>query len=407
MFKLAFRNTLRNKRRTVITAISIFIAIFVILFSMSFLYSTIDKMKENEKLYSTGDIRIRTKKYSDYETLMPLQFYIRDFDSIKNAILQLDGVGKVEASTRVMASLYKNGELDTVSVIGADNSSVFFSLDNMTINNGKIAKDGRKEIMATPRFLSENNLSVGDFVTVVFKTAQGGTNASTFEIVASVSYSNAEYNSSMIIVPETTLCHILNMDNETLEAFIWLDEDADLEIVQDEVLSLLKGDGIEVKNWKEISNIYPILPLYDAMIGILVVLFFFIASTLVFNTLLMSVLERKREIGTMVSLGFSRFYVSALFVIEGFIIALFGSILGVSVSKIFISFFKRHGFDLTLFGASAVQGWNFPNIIYLDLSASRYFWVVLIELVVSVLASVLAVQRIRKLEVASTLREDE
>lgn len=58
MLRLAFRNCFRNTRRTVITALSVFIASLIVIVVMAFMYSIIDDMVSNERLYSTADIRI-------------------------------------------------------------------------------------------------------------------------------------------------------------------------------------------------------------------------------------------------------------------------------------------------------------------------------------------------------------
>jgi len=405
MFKLALRNCLRNTKRSVITSLSIFIAIVVVLLSMSFLYSTIDSVIENERLYSIGDIRIREEKYSEYEALMPLQFYIKDFDSIKRNLLILPEVSSVEAAIRVAAAFYNNEELKNITIIGADSSSVFFG-DKATLNEGIIPNEGKKELLATPRFLIENKLSVGDSITIVLKTAAGGTNAATCRIVGSVSYGNAEYNIPLLIIPESTLAPLIYMKDGTLESHIWLKDGVDLSTAKDKISSILSDKGIEVKSWKEVSNIYPIMPLYDAMMALVISLFFFIASTLVFNTMMMSVLERKREISTMIALGFSRTYIQALFVLEGAIISIFGGVFGAIISKILILIFGKYGIDLTPFGADAVEGWGFPKILYVSLANYRYLQTIAIEVLVSVVAAFLASLRIRKLESAEALREE-
>lgn len=405
MIRLALRNCLRNTRRSVITGLSIFVAIFVVLIAMAFMYSAIDEMIKNERLYGIGDIRIRTEKYSEYEDLMPLQFYIEDFDAIRSELMDIDEVESVEASITTVGAFYDDGELKNTTVVGADTTSVLFG-DEAILNEGRMPEAGKKEIVATSRFLFEHGLSVGDSITIVFKTASSGSNAATCKIVGSVNYTNAEYNGSLLVIPVDTIASIMHMRGGALEGHIMLKEGIDTTAVASRIAELLDSRGIEVEEWKEASNVYSILPIYDVMIVIIIALFFFIASTLVFNTMMMSVLERKREISTMVAIGFSRRFVVALFIVEGAIIGLFGGIIGLAVGKIVISIFGYYGLDLTMFGADAVEGWSFPNVLYMSLDGYRYIEVLMIELAVSVVAALLASLRIRKLEVAEALREE-
>ena len=81
MIKLALRNCLRNRKRTIVTGLSVMLAVFVVLMIMSFMYSCFDQLAVNERKYTTGDIRIRNTRFNEFESLMPMQFFIEDYSS--------------------------------------------------------------------------------------------------------------------------------------------------------------------------------------------------------------------------------------------------------------------------------------------------------------------------------------
>lgn len=405
MLKLALKNCLRNKRRTVVTGLSIAVAVLVVVLAMGFMFTCIGGMMENERDFSLGDVRIRTRKYSEYESLMPIRFYVEDYGSLKESVLKVDGVRSVESVAKVYGSLYVDGALKGVSVIGADVGSPYIG-DGTIVNEGRLVEDGEKEALATSSFLDEYGLKVGDSMTMVFKTVAGGTNAASLRIVGSVGYCNAELNSPLVVMSSSTLNSILHIDDGALEVHVRLSDGSDVGEMVGILEGVLGNEALEVVDWRDVSAVYPILPLYIAMIGIVVVLFFFIASTLVFNTMMMSTLERRKEMGTMIALGFPRGYVMALLVLEGVAISFVFSSLGAVMGKVLIDVFGSIGLDLTAFGADAVEGWSFPNIIYTNLDGSYYFAVVAVEVVVSAIAGYLATKRVRRLEVAETLREE-
>ncbi len=405
MFRLAFRSCFRNTRRTVITALSVFIASLIVVIVTAFMITIVGDMAENEKLYSLGDIRIRNEEYSRYESLMPIQFHIDDLSDTGNTVLSVPGVESVVALSSVYASVYRDGRTKTAAVIGASENSVFFSEDAV-LNEGRMPLKGRNEAVATVRFLNEEGLSVGDEVTLLFKTVSSGSNALRVTITGSVSYLNAEYNSPLVIMGIETLDSVLHMEDGALEMLVYLEEDA----VENDVVSAIEeklgGRGLEVKTYGSLSTLAGMKVFYDVMLYIVIILFFFIASTLVFNTMMMSVLERKREIATFVALGFSRLSVILTFVLEGVIIAFIGSAAAAASGKILISYFHHAGIDLAIFGADAVEGWSFPSILYPYLEWNSYVLVSAIETAVAAAAAFLACERIRKLEVAEELREE-
>ena len=83
------------------------LAVLIVLLMMSFMYTCFDQLAENERKYSTGDIRIRNIKFNEFENLMPLQFYIEDYTSLKDELLNMDDVKSVESVFSLSSSLYK------------------------------------------------------------------------------------------------------------------------------------------------------------------------------------------------------------------------------------------------------------------------------------------------------------
>ena len=405
MIKLALRNCLRNRKRTIVTGLSVMLAVFVVLMIMSFMYSCFDQLAANERKYTTGDIRIRNTRFNEFESLMPMQFFIEDYSSLKDELMRMPEIKNVESVFSLAASVYSDGKLESTAIYASDPGSVFIG-DETILYEGRFAENGAKEVMATPLFLKHHGLSLGDSVTCVFKTAAGGTNAATFRIVGIVGYLNSEMNGNLIITTADALAPLVRMKDGALELHVWLNEGADETAEADGLNSLLSDRGLVAQSWSEISWIAPVMPLYDLMIIIIDTLFFFIASTLVFNTMMMSALERKKELATMIAIGFSRKYIMVLLVAEGLVISLISATLSALISKVMIDIFGVVGIDLTGFGIEAVEGWGFPNILYTRLAGWIYPVVILAETGVSVLAAILATMRVRKLEVAGSLREE-
>lgn len=405
MLKLAIRNCLRNKKRTTVTGLSVMLAVLIVLLMMSFMYTCFDQLAENERKYSTGDIRIRNEKFNEFENLMPIQFYIENYSELKNELLQIEGVKSVESVLSLSSSLYKDGKLESISVYGADVGSVYIG-DETILYDGRFVKNNEREVMVTPIFLSRHGLSIGDNITCIFKTATGGTNAATFKIVGIVGYLNSEMNGNVIITSADTLSSLIRIKDGALELHLWLDEGIDNIEKAKSLNKELEDKGLICQSWEEISWIYPVMPLYDVMIVIIIGLFFFIASTLVFNTMMMSTLERKKELATMIAQGFSRTYIMVLLVVEGLIISFISALFAAIISYILITIFGVIGIDLTGFGIEAVEGWGFPNILYLRLKSWLYPTIIISEMAVSAIATILATLRVRKLEVAQSLREE-
>ncbi|MBN2439712.1 MAG: ABC transporter permease [Spirochaetales bacterium] len=95
LYRIAFRNVLRNKRRSLLSGTAIAIAAMIITILLS-LYSGIGKdMEDNVYKFLTGHIRIRHNEYTANENLNPLHLSV---DHYKEILTRLDNIGTIKAS---------------------------------------------------------------------------------------------------------------------------------------------------------------------------------------------------------------------------------------------------------------------------------------------------------------------
>ncbi|MGN0907719.1 MAG: hypothetical protein ACI4NM_11280, partial [Bullifex sp.] len=138
MLKLALRNCLRNRRRSAVTGLSVLLAVLIVILLMSFMYTCFDQMADNERKFRVGDVRIRAEKYNEFESLMPLQFHIKDYGALKEELLSIPSVSGVESVLNLPASLYTDGKLASITVCGADPGSVYIG-DDTILYEGRFA----------------------------------------------------------------------------------------------------------------------------------------------------------------------------------------------------------------------------------------------------------------------------
>jgi putative ABC transport system permease protein len=83
--------------------------------------------------------------------------------------------------------------------------------------------------------------------------------------------------------------------------------------------------------------------LQRAVLGGVSLVFLIIALFGVANTLLMSVLERTREIGTLLAVGMTRAMVARLFMMEAFLQAALGAVVGLGLAELLINLARSGG----------------------------------------------------------------
>src|SRR5205823_14667528 len=104
---------------------------------------------------------------------------------------------------------------------------------------------------------------------------------------------------------------------------------------------------VEFKEWSELASFYhQVVLLYNGIFGFLGIVVFAIVVFSVANTILMSVLERTREIGTLMAIGTPRGTVWRMFLLEGLFIGLLGGVLGLMAGA--LAPFAIHHMNLVL-----------------------------------------------------------
>ncbi len=105
----------------------------------------------------------------------------------------------------------------------------------------------------------------------------------------------------------------------------------------------LKGDPLEVQDYETLNPYYgQTIGFFAAIFGFISILIGVIVLFTVGNTMSMAVVERTPEIGTLRAIGLRRSGIRKMFVVEGMLLGLLGSILGI-VAAIVLAYLINHG----------------------------------------------------------------
>jgi putative ABC transport system permease protein len=134
--------------------------------------------------------------------------------------------------------------------------------------------------------------------------------------------------------------NLLRMEgNEVSEFAVKLADFRQLESVRTEVESALAGElnqkgmpRFEVHTWEKLSPFVNIAKMIDLMTMSVRVLLVFIALISVMNVMIMAVYERIREIGAVSAMGTLPGKIRILYVTEGFLLGVIGSVVGTVLS---------------------------------------------------------------------------
>lgn len=158
-----------------------------------------------------------------------------------------------------------------------------------------------------------------------------------------------DFDSRYIIVPIDFARDLLDYSNEVSAIELKLDPVFNKNKIQEEIKKHL-GTGYEVKNrFEQQELLYKIMKSEKWAIFLILTFILIIASFNVIGSLTMLIIEKKKDIDTLRSLGTNLSVLRTIFLFEGWMISILGAILGLMTGTI-ICWIQQH------FGLIKIQG---------------------------------------------------
>ena len=89
------------------------------------------------------------------------------------------------------------------------------------------------------------------------------------------------------------------------------------------------------------------------------------------NTLIMSILERKQELGVLMAIGMVKGRVRIMIILESLIYGIIGAPIGVGLGYITVQYFTRVGVDLSAVG-TGMQAFGYDPVLYFSMDPKYY-----------------------------------
>jgi putative ABC transport system permease protein len=340
LLKIAARNVLRNKRRSTITFIGIGMGLVMIIIFQGVIGGMDTQITDNFIRAQAGHIQIHAQGYAKKARLFSLDARLGDPDALAEKVRTVPGVNDVAQRIRFGALIGTRRE--SLRVLGLaiqpDQERRIGTLSDVIVS-GSYLNDQTGYALIGKQLADDLGLKDGDVLTIVANTASGALNAIDAEIRGIFYTGYSQLDSATVVLDLTDAQTLLDMKGQVTELAIMLDNIDRTDAVAAKLAMLLADDRIEIETWKETgAAIWQLLQLRRWILGVISIIVIVIAALGIANTMLMSVFERTREIGTLMALGTTPREILALFLAESAIIGaaggLVGSALGGTVVKV-------------------------------------------------------------------------
>lgn len=407
IIKLAFRNVGRNRRRSILAFISVALSLMCIICMQAWISGIMGSVVKNYTKNETGHIRITTVKFGEKSGTFPVTENIKSPEKIIDLLKNDPRISK-----------------EISSITQRINCGVMLSHDGKTI--GAIALGGDPEIEKSLLMLQQSILPGGKYMSKPHETVIGCKLAErldykvgdTLKIVSTgcdyslrlkkaqisgVYKTNINFlDENVFQIPLESAKELLGMNNETQQIIIMLKDWRKSQTVASQIRTLIPDKNLSIKPWTEIGDYYRLVILSESTYRFIYLIVAFLGAFIISNIMMMVVMERRREIGILKSMGMKKNEILYLFLFEGMILGLAGSVFGIGIGTIIIAILGHIGIDIS----SIMQAMKLPidNIIYPGVSIGAVLGTLLLGTIISALVSLLPSRRAAAMNVVEAIK---
>ncbi len=357
LVRIAVRNVARNRRRSIITFSAIFLALGVMVGIRGFLNGMQATLRESIILGQTGALQIHRKGFMKAVTTSSLDLLVPTDEAFLQKIRGVPGIQAVTARIAFggMVNANDTSAVAMLSAIDPKNEILVCPRRLDMISSGKtLAEGGSSAAILTPELADSLGVHVGKQATILTNDRDGVMNALDIDYVGVYGQPGLPMPDKKFgFVPLAFAQDLLRIPNLASEIAVRIERFDDAETFKPRLQAAV-GPEYEVVTWHDVASfIDDAIAAQNATLNLIGAIFLFVALLGIANTMLMSVLERTREIGTMMSVGVRRRQILSLFLLEAGILGLLGGILGAAAGSAFVFYYGYKGIVLKFPGMLA------------------------------------------------------
>ena len=353
IFKIAWRNIYRNKKRTLITVTSIFAALFLIILMRALQFGFYDNIIKTVVESYAGYVEVHADGYWDNQSLD---------NSMEVDQKLINDINSVEGVENIVQ------RLQTFSLISMGEKTKGGVINGVDISDEQKITDWNKKMVSGSFDLGENEIIVGKGIAEYFDIRENDTlilygqgyrgmmAAGKYPVKGVIDLKNPDLNKLGIFMTIESARNYVSSEEISTHIIIDKEQYYDEEkIVKD--LSQILSKEYEIMTWKETLPEIEQTITADSAGGLIMAFILYIIVVFgMFGTVLMMTEERKYEFGVLISIGMSRIRLFGIILIETIILSMIGVLLAIILTYPISYYFNLNPIDMAaLMGEGADQ----------------------------------------------------
>ncbi|WIT10027.1 ABC transporter permease [Paucibacter sediminis] len=325
--KFAWLNSLRNRRRSLVTLGIAALGTAAILLAGGFAIFTYQSLAQ-AAARGTGHLVVASPAQFNKDEDTPLQYGLDDWQRLRTRMLADEQVRQVLPRVE-FSGLISNGEKSTVMMAAGIDADAEFAIKGpfLQIRAGQVLSSTQQRAVMLGEGLARSlKAKPGDALTLLASTTEGALNAIDVQVVGIFSTGIAEMDKRSLYL-DLASAQALLATQRVSSLGVFLDRMESTPAAQARMQAL--APQLEVRTWEQQASFYrSVKQLYNRIFGALGVIIGVIVVFVVSNAMAMAIIERTREIGTLRALGTLPSQLLQSLALEGMLLGGGGALLG-------------------------------------------------------------------------------
>lgn len=394
---VAWRNLWRNPRRTGLSAGAIAFAITLLVFSMSLQAGSYSTMIDSATGMLTGHVQVQARGYLDEPRMRDT---IGNARAVRAKVARVRGVTGTAMRATAFALVAVGERAFSAEVLGVEpaRERAITTLPELVRQGRYLDDDATGEAVIGAALARNIGATVGSEIVILGTALHGGVAALSPKVVGILETGQTEIDRSLIHIPLRDFSDAFDLEDQVNVIVVSTQDVAHSTEVAADIARALEDDALVVVPWsKLVPGLEQAIEL-DRASGY----FFYglLAGMVVFsivNTFIMTVFERTREFGTLMSVGSRPGFIVALLQLEALLLAVLGAGIGILLGSLLTLYFAKAGIAMGDIGAETARQLHLPERLHPSLSFNAVWLAPAFMLIATQLAALAPALRVRRL----------
>jgi ABC-type lipoprotein release transport system permease subunit len=347
LFKIAFRNIWRNKRRTIITASSIMFAALLTITLTSLQAGMWERMLNRVVEQSTGHIHLQTADHFE-EPGLDHSFHL--LAEINEKLSTDPHVAKINPRLEsfVLSSHGEKTRPVLITGIYPTVEAAMTGLDTRVTKGEYLIDEPGCGILVGEGIFNRMGLSLGDSLVFIGQGFRGTFAVGLMPVRGVLKFPLSDMDNQLVFTNMADAQELFQAHGQYTGVMVMLDNLRDIRDTKARIETILGTDSdLTAYEWKDLMpELIQAKEVDQASTLITMYILYLVVSFGIFGTLLMLMNERKIELGVLLSIGMKRTHMMIMIWLEFILMAALGLVIAMVLSFLLISYLITHPIPL-------------------------------------------------------------